>query len=70
MHGLDPLSYLALSADDFQVVTAVLNRTTQLVDQRQRALADYQAGRTAGLTAQAITRWFGRTFKRMFSSSG
>ncbi|WP_170866939.1 hypothetical protein [Nocardioides lianchengensis] len=45
------------------LVTAVLEKAQQIRQDREKALADYLAGKTAGLTARSITRWIARAFK-------
>jgi len=62
--GFDPLRYLGLHPDDFELVTAVLKKAQQLRQDSEKSLADYQAGKTAGLTARSITRWIARAFKK------
>lgn len=45
---------------------AVVAKAQKISGEERRGWADYQAEKTAGLTARSITRWLGRTFKRMF----
>ncbi|SDC46291.1 hypothetical protein SAMN05421872_102349 [Nocardioides lianchengensis] len=61
--GYDPLRYLGHHPDDLVLVTAVLEKAQQIRQDREKALADYLAGKTAGLTARSITRWIARAFK-------
>lgn len=65
LHGLDPLTFLGLHPDDYRLTVAVVDRAQRLREDAAVALADRQAARTAGLTAQAITKWLGRALKAM-----
>lgn len=64
LHGIWPLQFLGLAPDDYRVVAAVVNRAQRLVEEQAKALADYQAAKTAGLTTQGITRWISRAFRK------
>lgn len=64
LHGLDPLAFLALHTDDYAIVVAALNRAQKMTADRDKGMADYQSARTAGLTAQAITRWIAKAFRK------
>jgi hypothetical protein len=63
LFGQDPLRFLGLHPQDQELVAAVLNRAQEIRTERERGIADYVSGRTAGLTARAITRWIARAFK-------
>lgn len=45
----------------------MLRRAQEIRAEQERAAADYTSARTAGLTAQAITRWFGKTLPRLIA---
>lgn len=64
--GLDPLEYLGLSPSDFQITSAVVEEAHRLRTEQMQQQADYVSARTAGLTAQAITRWLAKNIPRMF----
>lgn len=57
------MRFLALSRDDYAIAVAVLEHARKNRAEQRKRDTDYAAGRTAGLTAQAITRWFARAFK-------
>lgn len=44
-------------------MTAALNRAQEIKQDREKKLADYVAGKTAGITARSITRWIARAFR-------
>lgn len=62
--GVDPLTFLAQHPDDLAITAAVVQKAEDLRAERERALVEALSTRTAGLTAQAITRWIARNFKR------
>ena len=60
---MDPIEFQSLAPHDYAIAAAALEQADQLAADRQRARDDRLAGRTAGLTAQAITRWIARNFR-------
>lgn len=64
--GIDPLEYLGQAPADFEITTAVIAEAHRLRVEEAKQHADYLSARTAGLTAQAITRWLGKNIPRMF----
>ncbi|MGX9348160.1 hypothetical protein [Microbacterium sp. KNMS] len=65
IYGWDPLAYLALEADDARLAGHILAERVRLEEERDRGRMDYLAGRTAGLTAQAITKWLGKNLAKL-----
>jgi hypothetical protein len=68
LHGFDPIQFLAYDPEDLAVAMAVLKHAQQKRADELKWFGDYIAGRTAGLTAKAITRWFGRMFRSLGKS--
>ena len=63
--GIEPLEFLALAPDDFLIAQEVVKQAHQLRADQDRKQADYISARTAGLTAQAITKWLGKNLPRL-----
>lgn len=68
MYGLDPLAFLALEQDDFRLVNRILEKRSQLEEERERGRLDYLASKTAGLTAQSITRWLSKALPKLLAN--
>ena len=62
--GYDPLRFLGLHPDDQKIVAQVITEAQKIRHDRDKNVADYLAGKTAGLTARSITRWIARSFRR------
>lgn len=65
LYGHDPLATLALEADDYRVLMAVVEEQARLEDERERGRLDYVASKTASLTAQSITKWLGKNLSKV-----
>lgn len=65
MYGFQPLEYLALDDDDRRIADLVIEHRARLEEEREQSRREYSAARTAGLTAQAITRWLGKNLPRL-----
>ena len=65
MDGWDPLEFLALEEHDARLVWRVLEERRRLEEERDRGRLDYLASRTAGLTAQSITKWLGKNLSKV-----
>ncbi|WOF23844.1 hypothetical protein N8K70_03950 [Microbacterium betulae] len=65
VYGQDPIAFLALEEDDFRLMNLIIAERARIDEERDRGRMDYLAGKTAALTAQAITRWLGKNLPKM-----
>jgi hypothetical protein len=64
--GRDPLSFLALEADDFRLENLIIQEQLRIEDERARAWIEYLAKYMSQLTSGSILRGVSRIVASLF----